>query len=343
MRERVLHSMALVIVLGFLGICLAADGWVEDSGITWTNNKVGIGTQSSMYYLDLKKTGDHVLHLGNHNGNDLSVDIAGGQGLANIVVGAVADDVQNVYNYSGSRGASRIQFNDGKMNFFVSDGQGGQTVNWVTGLSINNTGEVGIGTSNQESALDIVSSSQKIFQIKPQFGNHLFRLVWTNDGNRLYWVPFPNGTADWSKEFSYDFIDERWEFGTGLYIHDNVGIGTTTPDEMLTVKGNIHCREIKVTATAGADFVFLDGYDLTALNEVEDHIKTYKHLPDIPSAEEVEANGVNLGEMQARHLQKIEELTLYVIELNKKLEAQIEKNNELEERLAKVEGQVRSN
>lgn len=69
-----------------------------------------------------------------------------------------------------------------------------------------------------------------------------------------------------------------------------------------------------------SDFVFDRDYDLMTLKEVESYIKENGHLPDVPSAEEVKANGVEVGEMNAILLQKIEELTLYIIELEKKIE-----------------------
>ena len=79
--------------------------------------------------------------------------------------------------------------------------------------------------------------------------------------------------------------------------------------------------------TGWADFVFDKEYKLRSLEEVKAHIDEYKHLPDIPTEAEVKENGVSLGEMQAKLLQKIEELTLYVIkqdEKNKALEKEIQ-------------------
>ena len=108
----------------------------------------------------------------------------------------------------------------------------------------------------------------------------------------------------------------------------NVGIGTTNPGTWkLAVNGNIRAKEIKVE-TGWSDFVFEDSYDLPTLEEVEQHIKEKGHLKDIPSAREVEENGIFLGEMDAKLLQKIEELTLYMIALkkeNREQKFQIEK------------------
>jgi hypothetical protein len=110
--------------------------------------------------------------------------------------------------------------------------------------------------------------------------------------------------------------------GGDLFIGSNIGIGTDSPTAKLTVAGNILAREVKVDANAGADFVFAPDYNLRSLSEVEQFITENKHLPDIAPADEMIQNGVNMGEFQIQLLQKIEELTLYVIELKKENEAQ---------------------
>ncbi|WP_285060244.1 hypothetical protein [Pedobacter ginsengisoli] len=100
----------------------------------------------------------------------------------------------------------------------------------------------------------------------------------------------------------------------------NVGVGTSSPTEKLSVKGKIRAQEVKVEMANWADFVFAKDYMLPTLQETEKHIKEKGHLPGIPSAEEVEKNGIELGDMNKKLLQKIEELTLYVIELNREIE-----------------------
>lgn len=103
----------------------------------------------------------------------------------------------------------------------------------------------------------------------------------------------------------------------------NVGIGTTTPDEKLAVKGSIHSEEVKVDLSVPApDYVFETDYDLTPLGKLQEYIKTYKHLPNIPSAKDMEANGIELGIMNMKLLEKIEELTLYVLEQQKRIDVQ---------------------
>jgi hypothetical protein len=102
----------------------------------------------------------------------------------------------------------------------------------------------------------------------------------------------------------------------------NVLIGTTLPDPtnaLLTVNGTIHAKEINVTVDIPADYVFHPSYNLMPLNQVEQFVKINSHLPEIPSAAEVEKNGLNIGEMQNKLLQKIEELTLYLIRQQKEI------------------------
>nr|WP_174647566.1 hypothetical protein [Flavobacterium davisii] len=86
-----------------------------------------------------------------------------------------------------------------------------------------------------------------------------------------------------------------------------------------SLQGKLEAKELKITTTPTADFVFAENYNLPKLEEVEKHLKEKKHLPEIASAKEMEKEGVNVGEFQIKLLQKIEELTLYVIEQNKKI------------------------
>lgn len=123
----------------------------------------------------------------------------------------------------------------------------------------------------------------------------------------------------------------------GAYTHfiikgdGSVGIGTTTTSTYkLSVNGTIRSKEVKVEAN-WSDFVFDNDYELRTLEEVEEHINEMGHLPEIPSEAEVTENGINLGEMDAKLLQKIEELTLYMIDMNKRMNEIEQENLELKE------------
>ena len=99
-----------------------------------------------------------------------------------------------------------------------------------------------------------------------------------------------------------------------------VGIGTTDPQSLLGVNGDITCRGIEVTANGWPDFVFKKNYNLMPLYKVKEYINQEGHLPDVPSATQVLEDGVNLGEMDAILLKKVEELTLYILELQKEID-----------------------
>ncbi|MFV5701595.1 hypothetical protein ACM55F_06950 [Flavobacterium sp. XS2P12] len=127
----------------------------------------------------------------------------------------------------------------------------------------------------------------------------------------------------------------------------NVGIGTINPDTKLTVKGKIHAEEIIVDLAVPADYVFQkyytgkselkSDYSMPTLAEIESFTKKNHHLPNVPSAQEVQQNGVSLGMMSNVLLQKVEELTLYAIEQQKKLEVQNKTIATLAARLASLE------
>ena len=117
----------------------------------------------------------------------------------------------------------------------------------------------------------------------------------------------------------------------------NVGIGTVSPQALLSVNGTAMAKKVKVSiaSTDWPDYVFKPTYQLRTLSKLEEFIKHNKHLPDVPSADEVGKNGVDLGENQAILLKKIEELTLYVIEQNKK-------SAELSKKIAILESKMNS-
>ncbi len=116
----------------------------------------------------------------------------------------------------------------------------------------------------------------------------------------------------------------------------NLGIGTIDPGSWkLAVNGDIRAKEIKVE-TNWSDFVFQSNYDLPTLEEVENHIAEKGHLKDIPSAKDVEENGIFLGEMDAKLLQKIEELILYTIAQEKKIKTLEVASTEVEKLKEKI-------
>jgi len=110
----------------------------------------------------------------------------------------------------------------------------------------------------------------------------------------------------------------------------NVGVGTTNPQSKFAVNGTITAKEVKVTQTGWSDFVFAEDYRLLPLDELETYVSKEKHLPGIPPAKEVEKNGLAIADTLSKQMQKIEELTLYMIQLKKE-------NEQLKERITALE------
>jgi hypothetical protein len=140
-----------------------------------------------------------------------------------------------------------------------------------------------------------------------------------------------NGVYFWNK-LGYGTLgtevgaSEQYTMGLSQLGHLGIGI---IPDATyrLSVNGSIRSKEV-VVETGWADYVFAKDYKLLPLADVEKYIKANNHLPEIPSAKEIQNNGLKVGEVQTMMMQKIEELTLYVIEQSKKIEALEKKLNE---------------
>lgn len=193
-------------------------------------------------------------------------------------------------------------------------------------LSINpNGGNVGIGISDPKTALDVngeISLTGRIgFSLLDNFtydnkNMGYYSLGWFADSqwNNTY------GPSLWVSSFGgIKFFTTGSPRLTIDYL-GRVGIGKTNPAYELEVNGTIHAKQVLVDMNNWSDFVFDKNYNLPSLSYVEDFISKNGHLPNIPSEDEVIRNGVNITEMQAKLLQKIEELTLYIIEQDNKIE-----------------------
>ncbi|MBS7256725.1 hypothetical protein [Flavobacterium branchiicola] len=153
-------------------------------------------------------------------------------------------------------------------------------------------------------------------------------------GNDLTTTQFLPMTSDWDLYVGNVFTPNGTSLAIKAIQNGNVGIGTANPTSKLTVAGNIASREVKVSVDAGADFVFDKDYNLPSLESVDKFIKENKHLPEIASANEMKKDGMNLSEMNIKLLQKIEELTLYMIEQKKNSNTQ---ENKIEKLYSQIE------
>lgn len=208
----------------------------------------------------------------------------------------------------------------------------------VVAMTVRGSGNVGIGTNNPSEKLEVDGITQsKTFRTNTANVdyNHFTRngvgsAVYINQVSADPGYPIlrlSSGSANPNQNVKFTVENDG-----------SVGIGTTNPDQKLTVKGKIHSEEVIVDLNVpGPDYVFEEDYDLTSLKDLEAYIKANKHLPEIPSAKEMEVNGIILGEMNMLLLKKIEELTLHAIEQEKAKNKQQEIINLLIQRIEKLE------
>jgi hypothetical protein len=186
-------------------------------------------------------------------------------------------------------------------------------------LYISESGNIGINTESPNATLDVngnikTSGNINTSDIISDGSNRWIFHTPDDQRKSLHIAPgLPDGQFDWSKQMT---------------INNNGNVA---------VNGKIEAIEVKVTQTPTADFVFEENYGLPKLEDVEKHIKEKKHLPEIASAKEMEKEGVNVGEFQIKLLQKIEELTLYSIEQNKKIKSLESENQQIKTLLERVE------
>jgi hypothetical protein len=297
---------------------MSAFGADTDALIVTETGNVGIGLDDPQYRLDVKGN-IHVggLLLGTYPRHS-----------DYMVFGSSSFDQTQIGNYA------LLQHNTTGRTFLNSPSDIRFRIKNVDKMVLSDGGNIGVGTPDPITKLEIKSG-----------GNADIRLTNTNDGS--YWELNTRNSG------RFDIVREGLGNVVSLKKNGMVGIGTTSPSAKLHVHGyvyvkdHIDCYRLITRYNPGADFVFEEDYDLPDLSEVKAFIEKNKHLPEIPSAAEMQANGVSVSDMLTKHLQKIEELTLYMIDLksdNTKLQSE---NGDLralvhhlEERLSRLETQT---
>jgi hypothetical protein len=215
------------------------------------------------------------------------------------------------FNASGTGSVIIIGQNGATGNVYslIQAAQNGPNTGMV--LSLNpNGGSVGIGTANPLHELDV---------------NGVINTSAYSTNTQGVYVDGNGGTSDGINSdagpgylsFRTNDVDNRMV----IDLYGNIGMGTTTPDAKLAVKGTIHSTEVKVDLNVpGPDYVFQLDYKLNTLNEIKAYIEKNHHLPEMPSADQMAKDGLNLGEMNTKLLKKVEELTLYAIDQQKKID-----------------------
>ena len=199
-------------------------------------------------------------------------------------------------------------------------------------VRINNNGNFGIKTNNPKYSLQIGNGET----------NESLTLAGTPSSSNSSFLNFQKGTTSEYVRLQFNAASKLLKITSDLGdimsfdgVNKNVGIGNITAlnpnNYLLAVNGKIGAKEIIVenTSTTWPDYVFEKDYPLSSLEEVEQFIQTNKHLPEIPAATEVKETGINIGDMNAVLLKKIEELTLYLIDQNKRINLLQEEITEL--------------
>lgn len=269
----------------------------------------------------------------------------------NIGIGTKSPVVKlSIYGPADSDAAISLQ-SATNSRFYISQGGNllkigglGHTGPGVLNITNGADGLVGIGTTVPGAKLDVAGTINSVngFMTYSDIGTGGL-LIANNTTKKLRWIIRGTNVEGGSNTgYDLDFVrrgDDGNATGSVLFMRrsdGNVGIGTNSPGVYkLAVNGTIGARKIKVTQETWADFVFDHDYALPSLQELETYIKANHRLPEMPSTAQVQVEGLDLGEMDRRLLQKVEELTLYLLEMNKT-------NMELKQRVSELEQTVKS-
>ena len=293
---------------------------LEERMVIKSNGNIGIGTTNPQSKLDVSSpsfVGYKISREGSSGGIAMQLDNANSVGSWRLGVGS--QNHFGVYKSSNSFGSEFIILDNGNVGIGTDN----------PGRKLDVDGDILLRNSNGIKQIYTWAAADDNWRIGMNSNSGFTRSISTA---HVQFITFAAGTAQGfaigvnggNSSFEIRGSDHM------AFFRGNVGLGTTsTGTHKLAVEGSIGAREIKVEATGWSDFVFYDDYQLRPIEEVEEYIEEEGHLPEIPSAEEVAESGINLGEMDAKLLQKVEELTLYLIEQNKENKAQQKEIKEL--------------
>jgi len=304
----------LLLFSGLLVSLMTNAQWTDPNPTTLGN--VGIGTTNP----------EGSLQVGNYTTNETLNIASGSNGTGTIYFKDLNSTEGGGIKVTGIAGGSKMEF----FNRWNID-----ETKVIFDLS---SGKIGIGTNSPGDQLEVLMSSQtngdgiSIKAINSSGAGSQPGIAFKDiNGNRIASVNTDHDSKD--LRFLTNGIAEAMRINS----EGKVGIGTINPDAELTVKGSIHAEEVKVDLNIPApDYVFESDYELRTLKETKEYIAKNKHLPEIPSAVEISENGINLGDMNMRLLKKIEELTLYQIELLEQQEVQNTRMAKLEKKLLEL-------
>lgn len=321
------------------------------------NGNVGLGSTSPTADLHISSsTTDSELLIeadtDNNNENDNPFITFSQDGYPVGFVGLVGDNnmapqIQKYARYEQDENNNWVQKHDyiGTLanSLFVGTNNGNNVQFGTQGnirMSIMGDGKIGIGRNNPAYELDVDGTiANNAILLNNHFGDLRMRRFGSND-NTWKRALVPSATQ-LTINYGGDFSAGARVMGSQLLVDGKVAIGTTNMpgNHKLYVDGSIMAEKVKVAiegTSNWADFVFSDDYQLRSLDQVENFIQENKHLPDVPSAKEVVESGVDLATMDVTLLQKIEELTLYVIKQGKAIEAMKVENARLKSAMLKL-------